>query len=250
MAKQRYVNTRFWSDTYISNLDPIEKLLFLYFLTNERTNVCGIYELPLKIMAVETGIEKDMIEKIIRRFTKEKKVFYYQGWVRVVNFPKHQDTSNPHIKKGIELAESLIPAQIKEKLYAIDSLYIAYGRTPNNSNSNSNLNSNSNSIATDVAEKTGFIINSLIKDFEPINPSYEKFFSNKTQRAALERLLKKHSENNVRGFIKYLPFINEDKYAKGKSITPLEMENNLAHIYNHYKQKKNNKPKIALIPNE
>ena len=45
--KQRYVNTRFWNDTYVSSLDPIEKLLFIYLLTNEHTNISGVYEPPL-----------------------------------------------------------------------------------------------------------------------------------------------------------------------------------------------------------
>ena len=65
MAKARYIHTKFWSDDWISRLDPVEKLLFIYLLTNERTNICGVYELPLKFMAVETGIEKDMVEKIL-----------------------------------------------------------------------------------------------------------------------------------------------------------------------------------------
>ena len=34
MAKQRYINTKFWRDSYIEDLDPIEKLLFLYLLSN------------------------------------------------------------------------------------------------------------------------------------------------------------------------------------------------------------------------
>ena len=86
MSKNRYINTKFWSDNYISNLDPIEKLLFLYLLTNEKTNICGLYELPLKIMAVETGIEKEMIVKILKRFQKEKKDFHFEGWLGITNF--------------------------------------------------------------------------------------------------------------------------------------------------------------------
>jgi hypothetical protein len=144
MAKQRYINTRFWSDTYVSNLDPIEKLLFLYLLTNERTNICGIYELPLKIMSVETGIEKEMIEKIFARFEKDNKVFYRSGWIQLVNFTKHQDFGNPKIKKGIEMCLCQIPPNISQSLYSMDSLYIAYGYPLNNINNNSNSNINSN----------------------------------------------------------------------------------------------------------
>jgi len=37
--KKRYISTKFWDDEFIVNLDPIEKLLFMYFLTNPLTNV-------------------------------------------------------------------------------------------------------------------------------------------------------------------------------------------------------------------
>ena len=76
MAKQRMINTKIWSDNYFEELDPTEKLLFLYFLTNIYTNICGIYEIPLKIIAVETGIDKEMVKKILQRFESDKKIFY------------------------------------------------------------------------------------------------------------------------------------------------------------------------------
>ena len=44
MSKQRSVDTCFWDDRYITQLDPSEKLLFLYLLTNTLTNICGVYQ--------------------------------------------------------------------------------------------------------------------------------------------------------------------------------------------------------------
>jgi hypothetical protein len=87
-------------------------------------------------------------------------------------------------------------------------------------------------------------LNGIINLFSKVNPSYERFYSNKTQRAALQRMVDKYTEAKVAGFIKYLPIINEDKYARGKSITPLQLEDNLAHIVNHFKA--NNK-KITSV---
>ena len=68
MAKNRLIDTIFWEDNYTANLDPIEKLLFLYFLTNSSTSICGIYQVTLKKIAVETGIDREMVEKILKRF--------------------------------------------------------------------------------------------------------------------------------------------------------------------------------------
>ncbi len=113
MSKHRYVDTKLWSDNWIVNLDPIEKLLFLYLITNEKTNICGIYELPTKTMAAETGIEKDMVEKVISRFSREKKVLFVNGWIIVLNFIKYQ-AINPKISKGIfNMITKEIPKEIK-----------------------------------------------------------------------------------------------------------------------------------------
>lgn len=110
------VNTRFWNDSFISQLDPIEKLLFIYFITNEHTNICGIYELPLKVAAIETGIDESMFKKILGRL--KPKIFYYEGWVISTNFPKHQSLDNPKIQKGIENEKNLIPQRILDKAIA------------------------------------------------------------------------------------------------------------------------------------
>lgn len=114
MAKTRIINTRFWIDDYTANLDPVEKLLFLYFLTNTATEICGIYEIPIKTIAIETGIESKIVEEILKRFTRDKKVFYIDGWVYVVNFTKHQ-TKNPSVEQGIKRCLGEVPQEIKLK---------------------------------------------------------------------------------------------------------------------------------------
>lgn len=132
MAKQRYINTRFWDDGYIVTLDPIEKLLFIYFLTNPLTEICGAYEIPLRRIAFDTGIDSDMVLKMVRRFADADKIIYRDGWVLVCNFIKHQ-ASNPKIEKGIETAVNGCPDWIKDRLsIAYDSL------SPLNPNSNTN----------------------------------------------------------------------------------------------------------------
>lgn len=112
MSKKRYINTRFWDDNYIVNLDPIEKLLFIYFLTNPLTDICGIYEIPLRRIAFDTGIDKDMVFKIIERFTEDEKIFYLNNsWIYIKNFAKHQ-VVNDSVKKGIERSRLEVPEEI------------------------------------------------------------------------------------------------------------------------------------------
>lgn len=147
MAKQRMVNTKFWSDSWIVELDPLERYLYLYLLTNEHTNIAGVYELPMRVMAFETGIDKEMLPKILKRF--EGKIVYEKGWICIKNFQKHQSSSSEKVKRGIEIEMSKIPQEIRVKLkkgYGMDrvSKGIIY------SNTNSNLNSNTNTNSKDV----------------------------------------------------------------------------------------------------
>lgn len=159
--KQRYVNTRFWNDTYVSELDPIEKLFFIYLITNEHTNISGVYELPLKVIALETGIDKTMIEKILPRL--KEKIGYIDGYVVIKNFIKHQETGSDLVKKGIvnclkDLDKKFLENIINKGFYVVDEYYIdtlsiQYTKVSNylDSNLDSNSNLNSKISATKVA---------------------------------------------------------------------------------------------------
>lgn len=150
--KHRYINTRLWNDNYVSHLDPVEKLLFIYFLTNEHTNISGIYEVPLKIIGIETGIDESMLKKILPRL--EEKIIYIDGRVVIRNFLKHQlgigDKISEFVIKGIinnlkELDEKWLKTLINQGFYVIpqsilDTLYIPPIYPPKHSNSNSNSN--------------------------------------------------------------------------------------------------------------
>jgi hypothetical protein len=113
MSRSRIINTCFWSDSFVVGLDPLERYLFLYFLTNEHTNVAGIYELALPVMARETGLDKEMLEKMLPRF--EVKIFYIDGWIYLKNFQKHQRI-NDKMRVGIENVYKSIPKHILAKI--------------------------------------------------------------------------------------------------------------------------------------
>lgn len=186
MAKQRYINTKFWSDNFVSELNPLDRYLFLYFLTNEHTNIAGIYELPLKTISFETGIELDMLKKMLKRLTS--KVIYVDGWVCIKNFQKHQSTTSEKVQRGIEIEMSKIPSKIKEKIeygYPIDtsSNPIIYSNT--NSNVDSNTNSNKEIVASDK---------SVFGEFKNVKLSKEEYdklvvaFSEKNTLILIEEL--------------------------------------------------------------
>jgi len=126
MSKHRYVNTHFWKDNYIINLDPTEKLIYLYLLTNPLTNIAGIYEINIKEISNDTGIIKEIVDTILNRFERDGKVRYSGGYILLKNHLKHQDFKSPKIQSGIAEIINSLPEEIytlcKGYTYGIDSL--------------------------------------------------------------------------------------------------------------------------------
>lgn len=86
-------------------------------------------------------------------------------------------------------------------------------------------------------------INDLITLFKNVNPSYDRLFVNKTQRAALERLVKKWGEEKVGNMVNILPQTNPKQFAP-TITTPLELENKLGSLVNFLNKEKSNQPKV------
>lgn len=125
MAKQRSLHTKFWSDNWIRKMNPLDRYLFIYLITNEHTNLCGIYELPIETMAFESGIDvRELENSMLPRLSP--KISYQDGWIFVMNFGKYHPEGSPKLQKGIEVAKSEVPQRImdifNEKLKGIDTL--------------------------------------------------------------------------------------------------------------------------------
>lgn len=147
MAKKRYINTKFWSDDFIISLKPLERYFFLYLLTNEHTDICGIYELSLKVMTRETDLTEKEIIDILR--VLEAKIAYIDGWVSIKNFEKHQAV-NPKVIEGIKRSKESIPNEIMAQLSKKNIGYDRLSKPTNNSHSHSHSHSN---IATSSHKK-------------------------------------------------------------------------------------------------
>ena len=120
MAKLRSINTKFWDDEYVMMLQPVEKLMFLYFLTNPLTNICGVYEITMRRMIFDTRLPEEKLRKILLKFNQEKKIYYIEGWIVIRNFVKNQQM-NPSVKKGIQKCQIAIPEKITAKISQIDT---------------------------------------------------------------------------------------------------------------------------------
>lgn len=123
LSTQRYIDTSFWDDSWIQELDPSEKLLYIYLLTNPLTNIAGIMELTTKRICFDTGFNSDTVGHILKKFENAKKVYTFGNYLIIRNFPKHQQLENYKIKKGIETILSKLPEDLIEYLEEIDYQY-------------------------------------------------------------------------------------------------------------------------------
>lgn len=80
-----------------------------------------------------------------------------------------------------------------------------------------------------LTEFSGQDINELIALFEPINPSYKSLFKNKTQRKALEEIVKEKGLEPTRKLLEVLPRIVIQKYAPVIS-TPCQLRDKMGDL--------------------
>lgn len=119
MDAKRMVNTGVWSDTWFEELECDEKLLWLYLLTNRQTNLIGVYEIGIKRISNETGIEINRLATVMERFANSRKAFHSGKYIVIPNFLRHQTLANPNMEKSaLSLFDSL-PDEVKKLLKSI-----------------------------------------------------------------------------------------------------------------------------------
>jgi len=93
-------------------------------------------------------------------------------------------------------------------------------------------------------------VNVAIKEtidlFKNVNPSYERLFSNKTERAAVERLVKKLGSEKLSKIVLFLPKNNSQKFAP-VITTPYQLERKMGEMMAFWqKERSGNTIGIAL----
>ena len=106
MAKYRAVQMSFWTDPkVVDDFTPEDKYFYLYLMTNPHTNLCGCYELSMKLATDETGYTRDTIEKLLDRMEKVHDVIRYNRMTKevlILNWGKHNWTKSKDFVNYLE----------------------------------------------------------------------------------------------------------------------------------------------------
>lgn len=131
----RSIDSRLWSDGWVRKLNALDRYLFIYLLTNDHSTWCGVYELDLAMMAFESGIDREDLERsMLPRLSP--KVIYVDGWVYIPNWMKYHlsssGTVSPQHKKGFDSAWKAVPERIRAQIAEIEA-YPIEGVSPSSS---------------------------------------------------------------------------------------------------------------------
>ena len=102
MATHRYISTTFWDDAWIQGLDPEEKFIYLYLMTNPLTGISGVYKITDRRISFDTGHTEDKIKSTLDKFGTARKAIRMGEYIVLPSWPKHQNWETmPKIKQGI-----------------------------------------------------------------------------------------------------------------------------------------------------
>ena len=189
MAIYRTVSLTFWEDNKIvDDFTYKDKYFLLYLLTNPHTNLIGCYEVSIRQMSNELGLDKSEVEELLTRMEQVHKVILYAEETKEIlikNWHKYNWTKSDKLLKKVEalikyIKNERLRKELEEilKKYRVSIGYL-YPRDTSvsdpvlNINNNINLNNNtklnilnSNTKLNNLDNKKELIFNNIFSTIE------------------------------------------------------------------------------------
>lgn len=130
MAEFRSIHCKTWRDDWFSELPTDAKLLWLYLITNQSTSVSGIYQLPRKFIAFETGLEISRVSQILDIFKSDGKIDFDDSVIWIKKMREYQSSGSDKVLTRIMSDFNSLPdcrvKGIYAQKYGIDMVSIGY----------------------------------------------------------------------------------------------------------------------------
>ncbi|MCK9320166.1 hypothetical protein [Methanoculleus sp.] len=231
------VNDRFWDDSFVSELNSEQKLIFLYLITCPLNKYSGVFEIGLNMISFHTSIPKASVEKHLKFFSDNKKIFFKDGWICINNYSKH-NKNNPNIEKSVKEQLKLLPEGINNYFTSIREALPKHCGSLKEALPKPAITSNINNIVSNKNIESNIdSINLVMEKFYEFNPGLN--FGNKTQRKATEDLIKKFTLENLIGMVEWYKTKMSDKYCP-TATTPLAFKEKIGDIKVYADKLKNN----------
>lgn len=100
--KTRILHTKFWNDSFVSSLLPEEKLIFNYYLTNDKINIIHFYECSDRQVLFDTGVSTGVLQGCKDKLSKANKILFFNDFVFIVNAYRYEKYEGPDNVKAKE----------------------------------------------------------------------------------------------------------------------------------------------------
>lgn len=187
-----------------------------------------------KLIAEEVGIERKTVIKYIRLFSK----------YHLIKIERERDRD----KKWANNVYTLLDKENWSSPEAMSNKYTRVGHVQMKDKSHVqqiHTKDTQDTKETHISNAS-VAVNPILELFKGLNPSYERLYSNKTQRGAVDRLLKKYGADKVSKMIEYAESVKSEQYAP-VITTPLQLENSLGKLIAFYEKQKSRKPMLLSL---
>lgn len=258
MGVKRIVDTDFWKDAkVIDYYSPEDKYFWLYILTNPQSRQVGIYKLPKRLMAFETGYDLETINKLLDKFQYEYKSIIYSEETQelaILNYLKYSIIKGGKpvidcIIKDISLIsdKSLIGivynhiADIDDKRETMIKIIEILSQYNTNDNDNDNENENENNVPPIGERIVPRIVNEEVKEEEvkkpnPTKNKYGEFEKVKLTKEEHSKLISRLGEIKTRDLI--------DRLDNYKESTGKTYKSDYATILNWHRREAKDEPGV------
>lgn len=224
MAQRRMFSLKIVDTDAFLEMPPSSQLL--YFHLAMRADDDGFIGNPKRIMRMLGSAEDDFKVLLAKRFIIpfDSGVCVIKHW-RMHNYIQN-DRYNPtpylEEKNSLDIKDNGAYTERKQNVYIADT-QVRLGKDRLGKDTEA---------AQDAADDKGegALINTALEGFKGVNPSYSRLYANKTQRAAMGRMLKAHGLEKMQAVIAYLPTSNAARYAP-TITTPLQLESKLGDLF-------------------
>lgn len=89
--KTRIIQTKFWTDPVILDINMESKHLFIYLLSCSHIGMTGVFELADSTILYESGLTVKQLSNAKRILTEKQKVYFHNSWIKLVNACKYNN---------------------------------------------------------------------------------------------------------------------------------------------------------------